>query len=255
MGSKRNVDMSGSHDKIKVLEAAPEVTVADDAQKEQVTDSAASATESTQAQDAKASKATKPSRIRSRKYVSVRSQVDKTKLYDAFAAVELVKKLSYSHFAGTITADVLAREIGVQADLTFPHSTGKTVRVAIVTDELLTDIEAGKLDFDVLIAEPRYMAKLAKFARVLGPKGLMPNPKNGTITPKPELKKKELEGGKITVKTEKKQAVIHVVIGKTSMETQELVENIQTLITALGTNILKLSISATMSPGVKVKIG
>ncbi len=254
MGTKRNVDMSTSTDKVKIVvnpdEQVAEATATDNAE---ISESTETATEGDQA-DQKASKK-KESKGRSRKYAIVRSQVDKTKLYDAFAAVELIKKLSYSKFEGTITADAVAREVGVSADLTFPHSTGKSVRAVIVDDAVLAEIEAGVLNFDVLIAEPRFVPKLAKFAKVLGPKGLMPNPKNGTITPKPEVKKKELEGGKITVKTEKKQAVMHIVIGKTSMETKALVENLQTLITAVGFNLVKLSISASMSPSVKVKLG
>lgn len=253
MGSKRNVDMSTSTDKVKIVtnpdEQVEEVAVSEVTETAEATDTT---TEGEQAEP-KASKK-KESKGRSRKYSVVRSQVDKTKLYDAFAAVEMVKKLSYSTFEGTITADAVVKEVGVSADLTFPHSTGKTVRAVIADDALIADLEAGKIEFDVLIAEPRFVPKLAKFAKVLGPKGLMPNPKNGTITPNPEAKKKELEGGKITVKTEKKQAVMHVVVGKTGMETKALVENVQTLISALSFNLLKLSISASMSPSVKVKI-
>ncbi len=184
---------------------------------------------------------------------ATRSQVDKTKLYDPFAAINL-QKLSYSKFDGTITADLLVQELGNQVNLTFPHSTGKTVKVAIASDAVIADIEAGKVEFDVLISSPEFIPKLAKHARVLGPKGLMPNPKNGTITKQPEEKKKELEAGQITLKTEKKQPVMHVSIGKVSMDTKDLVENVQALIEALGNKLLKMTLSASMSPGVKVKI-
>lgn len=253
MGTKRNVDMSTNTDKVKIVKSGDgidhgSISEASSISTDGTSDSAEKLT------DGVTAKVKKPSRSRSQRYVAVRSQVDKTKLYDAFAAVELIKKLSYSSFAGTITADALVKEVGVSANLTFPHSTGKTVRAVIADEAVLAEIEKGNLDFDVLIAEPRFVPKLAKYAKILGPKGLMPNPKNGTITPNPELKKQELEGGKITVKTEKKQAVMHVVIGKTDMETKALVENLQALITALDFNLLKLSISATMSPGVKVKI-
>lgn len=206
------------------------------------------------AETPKTAKKPKQAHLRSKKYHSVRAQVDKTKTYDPFAAVELVKKLSYSKFEGTITADVVVKEAGQSITLTFPHSTGKTIRVEVASDAVIEQIEAGTIDFDILVTSPQFMPKLAKLARVLGPKGLMPNPKNGTISENPAAKKKELEGGQITIKTEKKAPLMHVTLGKTSMETKELVENLQALIEALNTKALKMSISATMSPSVKVTL-
>lgn len=194
----------------------------------------------------------KKSRVRSQKYTAVRAQIDKTKKYDSFAAIELVKKLSYTKFPGTVTAHLVVRETGMSASVTLPHSSGKTLRVAIVSDDILKDIETGKIEFDILVASPQFMPKLAKLAPVLGPKGLMPNPKNGTLTPNPEAAKKKLEGGTVTVKSEKKAPLVHVQIGKTSMETKQLVENLDALMKAFKTKLLRASIAATMSPGVKV---
>lgn len=233
MGTKRNVDMSTSSDTVKIVENE-------------------STLESSQGTES-GKKVTKE-RVRSKKYSAARAHVDKTRIYDVFAAVELIKKLSYTHFAGTITADGVVREIGEQGVITFPHSTGATLRVAIVNEEVLSQIQAGNLDFDVLVTEPKFMPQLAKHARVLGPKGLMPNPKAGTVTPNPELKKKELESGKMTIKSERKSPVIHLTIGKTDMDTKALVENITQLLTILKGKLRKLSISATMSPAVKVEV-
>lgn len=246
MGSKKNVDMSAKTDEVKI--------VADPAAEETMGVDKAAHTEASDQAEKKEVKKPKAARARSRKYATVRAQVDKTKVYDTFAAVELVKKLSYSKFAGTVVADIVVKEVGASASLTFPHSTGKTVRVAVVNDEVLAQIEAGTIDFDVLITEPRFMPKLAKHARVLGPKGLMPNPKNGTITENPELKRKELEGGKVTLKTEKKAPLMHVMLGKTSMDTKELVNNLNTLLEALKGKAVKASVTATMSPSVKVAV-
>lgn len=230
MGSKKNVDMSTNEDVVKVVEST------DAPQEEKIT------------------KKTKAGTGRSKKYVASRSLVDKTKEYDTFAAVELVKRLSYSKFDGTVTADVVVKEAGTQVDISFPHSTGKVLRVAIADEALISEIEAGNINFDILVTAPAMVPKLAKFARTLGPRGLMPNPKNGTITPNPEQKKKELESGKTTIKTEKKQPVMHITLGKASMETKSLVENVSALIEALGTKVVRLSISSSMSPSVKVKI-
>lgn len=235
--------MSNNTDEVKIISDV----VGEDATAEAGTTSGEATTA-----PAKTKKATKTGR--SKRYTTRRSQVDKTKTYDSFAAIELVKKLSYSGFPGTLVADIVTKEVGEQANIAFPHSTGKSVRVAIVSDELLETIESGTIDFDVLLSTPAFMPKLAKLARVLGPRGLMPNPKNGTLTAKPELKKKELERGVFTVKTERKQPVAHVVIGKQDMETKELVQNLNELLKALRGKAQKVVISATMSPGVKVAV-
>jgi large subunit ribosomal protein L1 len=251
MGAK-NKTTTPKEDTIKIVAAEP-MAVED---MDETTDQTAEMTaEGAEASEEAAAKPARPvHRGRSRKYHSVRSQVDKTKTYDAFAAVELVKKLSYSKFAGSVEAHGVVREIGDAANVTFPHATGKSVRVAVVDDELLAQIQAGKTDFDVLVSSPSYMPKLARLAKILGPKGLMPNPKNGTLTEDTDRKKKELESGKISIKTEKKAPLFHTVIGKTSMDTKELVENLQTLTTAFKGKLLKLSIAASMSPGVRVDV-
>ncbi len=199
-------------------------------------------------------KAVKAKKARSKRYQAVRAQLDKSKFYPVKEAVELVKKLSYSHFVGSVEAHIIVREVSSSVDLTLPHSTGKSVKVAIVDAALLAEIEAGKLDFDILLAHPEFMPKLAKLARVLGPKGLMPNPKNGTLTPNPEIKKKELEAGKFTLKTEKKAPLMHLVIGKTDMSNDQLNENIEALLKALKGKVLKLSLSPSMGPGIKVLV-
>ena len=231
MGTKRNVDMSDNTDEIKVVE-----------------------TTEVQEEGTKEVAKKKKAAGRSKKYTSARSMVDKTKLYDTFAAVELLKKLSYSSFDGSVTADVVVKDVGDQIDIAFPHSTGKVVRVAVATEELLKEIEAGNIEFDILVSEPQMVPKLAKFARTLGPKGLMPNPKNGTISPNPEARKKELESGKTTFKTEKKQPVMHITLGKISMETKDLVDNVTLLLETLGTKAKRLSLSSSMSPSIKVKV-
>ena len=199
-------------------------------------------------------KAVKAKKARSKRYQAVRAQLDKSKFYPVKEAVELVKKLSYSHFVGSVEAHIIVREVSSSVDLTLPHSTGKSVKVAIVDAALLAEIEAGKLDFDILLAHPEFMPKLAKLARVLGPKGLMPNPKNGTLTPNPEIKKKELEAGKFTLKTEKKAPLMHLVIGKTDMSNDQLNENIEALLKTLKGKVLKLSLSPSMGPGIKVLV-
>lgn len=247
MGSKRNTnEVISSTDEIKIV-ADPDAVVA--------TDEAASSEEGVSAETAEAPKKKKATgRIRTAKYKAVRAQVDKTKKYPPKAALELVKKLHYAKFDGTITAHAVVREAGISVPLTLPHSTGKTLRVAIATDEILADVKDGKIEFDILVAHPSFMPKLARFAPVLGPKGMMPNPKNGTLTPNPEAAKKKLEAGTVTIKTEKKAPLMHVRIGKNSMDIAELTANLETLIKSLKGKVLTMAVASSMSPGVKVEI-
>jgi large subunit ribosomal protein L1 len=200
-----------------------------------------------------APKAAKKTHLRSGKYHAVKARVDRTKNYPLKQAAELVITTSYSKFTGTIIADLIVKDEKVAAEVAFPHSTGKTVRVAVVSDELIAKIETGTIDFDVLVTHPSFMPKLAKLAKVLGPKGLMPNPKNGTISPDPDKRAKELAGGKTAIKTERKAPLMHVIVGKTNMEPKQIAANVEALVGAIGvTKITKLTLSATMSPGIKV---
>jgi large subunit ribosomal protein L1 len=124
----------------------------------------------------------------------------------------------------------------------------------VLNDVVLAEIKEGKVDFDILIATPTTMPKLLPFARVLGPKGLMPNPKSGTLTDKPEEAVKRLSVSKTMVKTEKKAPVIHIVVGKVSQPAEELEANVTELIKVVKfPKIKKLALCATMGPCVKVE--
>jgi len=167
----------------------------------------------------------------------------------------MVIQTSYSKFTGTVMADLIVKDDKVSAEVAFPYSTGKTIRVAVMSDELISQIEAGTINFDVLVTHPSFMPKLAKLAKILGPKGLMPNPKNGTISPDPDKRAKELATGKTTIKTERKAPLIHALIGKTNQDPKELAANTEALIKAIGpSKITKLVLSATMGPGIKVDL-
>ncbi|EKD80187.1 MAG: hypothetical protein ACD_40C00186G0011 [uncultured bacterium] len=188
---------------------------------------------------------------------AAKSQVDRTKLYSVAEAVVLVKKTNITKFVGTLTLhlNLVDKEAPTRVELTFPHMAGEAKRVAIVSDELLKDIEAGKLEFDILVTAPSFMPKLAKFAKVLGPKGLMPSPKAGTVTPDPEKKAQEFAGGKTIVKAEPKFPIMHVTVGKINQAEAELVANIQTLLSAVKPkNIGKAVLASTMSPGIKLQL-
>lgn len=199
-------------------------------------------------------------KIRSKKYQEVQGMVDKTKLYPLADAISLIKKTSITKFDGTVELHInlnplsLGEKKDYRTSVSLPHGTGKDVRVAIADDKIVAEIEAGKINFDVLVAHPQMMAKLAKVARVLGPRGLMPNPKTGTVSPDPEKRAKELSNGQINIKTEPGNPIIHMGIAKVSFPDKEISENVHAVLEAIGSKVGKVSLSSTMGPGVKVQL-
>lgn len=192
-------------------------------------------------------------RKRSQEYRNAAKLVDRKKLYPIKQAIDLVKQTSYSKFVGTIEVHLNCLEKGIKVSLTLPHSTGKERRVVVCNDQIIEEISEGKINFDALIATPDFMPKLARFAKILGPKGLMPNPKAGTVTPNPEKIMAELKAGRQDLKTESASPIIHTIIGKADFDSQKLVDNLEKLIEAIGKEKIKsVFIKATMGPSIKV---
>ena len=204
-------------------------------------------------------KATKPGKAkpRSKKYQELVKDLDKTKSYPLSEALDLVKKLSYSKFAGTLEAHINTSTTGIRGLVSLPFVTGRKLRILAFegSDEIIDNISKGKIDFDIIVTTPAWMGKLAKVARILGPRGLMPNPKNGTIA---EDLKKAVEGfqtGKTEYKTESKAPVIHIAMGKLNQPNEELSANIKALLQTLGkSRVKKVTLSPTMGPSVKVDL-
>jgi large subunit ribosomal protein L1 len=193
------------------------------------------------------------SKVRGKKYLDAKKKVDATKYYPLSEAVKLAQATSISKFEGKIEAHLITLDQGTLGDIAFPHLSLGEKKIVVLNDTVLAEIKDGKINFDILIATPATMPKLLPFARLLGPKGLMPNPKNGTLTDKPEEAQKRLAVAKTVVKTEKKAPVVHLVVGKVSQPTEEIVANIAELIKTIRANkIKKLVLSATMGPGIKV---
>lgn len=192
---------------------------------------------------------------RSKRYMHYRSMVDRTHFYPIKDAVAMVKKTHYGKMGGSLEVHLVLKDEGMSVDVTFPFSTGKKRTVVVANDEVMAEIEKGIINFDILVAHPSQMPKLAKLARVLGPKGLMPNPKSGTVSADPEKRKSELEAGTITIKGERKAPLAHVIIGKLSQSDDELAANTMALIKAFPPGkVLKCVIAGSMSPGVKVQL-
>ena len=193
-------------------------------------------------------------RVRSKKYVDARSKIDKNKTYPISEAIKLVKDTSYSKFDGTMELHLIVRKTGISENVTLPHFAGRQKKVEIADDKTIEKLSSGKIDFDVLLATADMMPKLVPFARLLGPKGLMPNPKTRTLI----KSKKDIEkfsGNSITIKTEKEQPIVHTSFGKVSQKDEELGENVNTILEAVNRKqILKAYLKSTMSPSVKLQV-
>jgi large subunit ribosomal protein L1 len=209
----------------------------------------------------KKAKKEKKIRVRSKRYIEKASLIEKNKLYPVSEAVALVKQTSLTKFDGTVEMHIslniqmLGEKKDLRGAVSLPHGTGKEVKVVVADEKIIEEITAGKINFDILVAHPTMMPKLAKVARILGPKGLMPNPKNGTVSEDTDKRVKELSHGQVNFKTETDQPLIHMIVGKVSFDEKKLTDNISAVIKAIGANkISKITIAATMGPGVKLAI-
>jgi len=197
-------------------------------------------------------------KIRSKKYKQVKELVDAKQKYNMDEAIELVKKTSMTKFDGNVEVHVrllgkTGKPESVRGLLQYPYTTGKKTSVIILNDKIIEEIQkTGKAGADIYLTTPQDMPKVGKLAKILGPKGKMPNPKAGTISDNPEKTKKDLEAGQTEYKTDK-YGIIHQIIGKVSGKKEELAENFKALISLLPKEkIASISISATMGPGIKV---
>jgi len=193
---------------------------------------------------------------RGKKYQAAAKKIEKTKAYTLKEALQLATETNPSKFDATVEihtrlgVDPRQADHNILSTVVLPHGNGKTVKVAVFApldeakkaaaagadiaedEEFLKRLEKGEIEFDVLISTPQYMPKLGKFARLLGPKGLMPNPKAGTVTTDIEKAVKEAKAGKVEYRVDK-QAIVHIGIGKTNFEVAKLIENAETFLNSL----------------------
>jgi len=194
---------------------------------------------------------------RSSKYKRMAKSVKKDELYAIADAISTLSEISKNTKLKTVELHLNTRETGLRGELKLPHSTGKVVRIAIFSDKVAADVNSGKIDFEILLATPGDMPKLARLAKVLGPKGLMPNPKSGTVTDNPEKRAAELAaGGTLPYKTEAKFPIIHLALGSITQNSSDLAENIIEAIKGVGLSHIKNAyLSCTHTPSVKLHIG
>lgn len=222
---------------------------------------------------------------KSKRYTEAAALIENGRLYSAEEAIELVKKTSNVKFDASVDVafnlglDVRQADQQLRGAVVLPHGTGKTKKVLVVAEgekaqeakdagadivagkEILEDIKKGWLDFEVMIATPNMMAELGKLGRILGPKGLMPNPKTGTVTMDVAKAVQETKAGKVTYRTDK-DGNVHLPIGRVSFTDEQLIENFKTInellvkskpSSAKGTYMKNVVISTTMGPSVKVQ--
>lgn len=218
-----------------------------------------------------------------KKYAAAEAQVTE-ELYAPLEAMALVKNIAFANFDETVDVDIRLNLDTRQADqqlrgtVSLPNGSGKTVRVAVFaegdaaraaeeagadivgSDDLIADIQGGKIDFDATVATPEMMAKVGRLGRILGTRGLMPNPKLGTVTPNVAKAVKELKGGRVEYRADR-YGICHVVLGKVSFTPEQLAENYGVVYdeilrmkpaAAKGRYVKSITVSSTMGPGVPV---
>lgn len=223
---------------------------------------------------------------RSKSYKNAAKLIDSEKEYTLKEASELLPKTSSVKFDASVElhvnlgVDPRQADQNIRAMVALPHGTGKSVRIAVFApadqheaakkagadivgeDEFLQQLDKEQLDFDILIATPQLMAKLGKYARVLGPKGLMPNPKSGTVTTKVADAVKEAKAGKVEFRVDK-QSIVHLGVGKVSFKADQIAENTKVVLRAIadakpasvkGAYIQKVTLTTTMGPSVAIAL-
>lgn len=189
--------------------------------------------------------------------LSLDSQLSSTnnKMLTVEEAVEFLKKNSNTKFVETVELHINVIESGLKGEVLLPYSTGKTVRIAVADESVIEKLDKNIIDFDILVSTPAMMPKLTKYAKILGPKGLMPNPKSGTVGANTADIVQKFSGNTLRYKTEPKAPIIHMSVGKIDFTSDKLIENINTIIKSLDKKNLKsIFISATMSPSIELKI-
>ncbi|MFA5009970.1 MAG: 50S ribosomal protein L1 [Patescibacteria group bacterium] len=223
---------------------------------------------------------------RGKKYLAVLPKVDKNKMYSATEAIQLAQETSPSKFDATVELhiqmglDPKKPEQNIRGTVSMPAGTGKTRKILVLAEEaeakkakaagadhvgleeMIKKIQDGWLDFDLVIATPSVMAQVGKLGQTLGTKGLMPNPKSGTVTADPAKAVEEFKKGKVEFRLDK-DAIIHLGFGKVSFKSEDLMTNFKAIVSAIqaakpatskGAYIKRMSMATTMGPGIKIDL-
>lgn len=204
-----------------------------------------------------APKKTKEAKKRSKRYMAMKKLVPVEIGHSITDGINLVRKTTLAKFGGSMELHITLKDKNWSKEVELPHALqARAKNIVAATDEVIAQIEAGKIDFDILVTTPAQMGKLVKFAKVLGPLGLMPNPKNGTVSENVEAAIKKLQSDKsVKLKTEKDGPAVHTVVGKLSMTDEQLAANISAILAVLPAGkVTKIILKSTMSPAVRLSI-
>lgn len=199
--------------------------------------------------------------MKGKQYQTMQKKVDASRSHPLPEAIELAKSTSYTSFDGSVELHVRLvgkkpEERQFRTQLTLPNGTGKTQRVEVLTEEKVEEIaKSGNAPADLYLATPELMPKVAKIAKILGPKGKMPNPKSGTVTAKPEERVEELSAGNAVELRSDPTGIIHTSLGKVSWTSEKLVANAEAVLRVIPrSKIGSVTLAATMGPGIKVTL-
>ncbi len=198
---------------------------------------------------------TRKAKKRSKHYLGLKYQLKYQSNLSLDESIERILKLAKEAFDSSIELHLVTKKPDISGKITLPWGNGKQKRVVVFSETIEKQIQAKKIDFEMMLATKEDMPKIARYAKFLGPKGLMPNPKNKTIVVDPDKSLKQFDNKTITYKTEKKLPLIHLTIGKRSFGKEKLVQNLQAIFKVLNPQLLKkVVLASSMSPSIKVNI-
>jgi len=196
----------------------------------------------------------KVAKKRGRRYLAAKTKIEQGKSYPLEEAVRLVKEISISRFDSKIDAHAILEKEG-QFEIEFPNPFLADKKIEIASQSTIEKLEKGIIDFDILLSTADFMPKLAPFAKILGPKGLLPNPKNGTIISNPQKDIQRFKNSLFRIKTEKNRPILHISVGKSSFSEDKILGNVKALVASVGEkNIKKFYLAPTMGPSIQVDL-
>lgn len=284
--SKKKVEKQSENDESTETLAELKTDAKDSEKKEKSKETTPDKQSKTTDTQTKKTKKPKQKKVRSKRYLDTKKQIEAGKTYQVEEAIKTLRKMANAKFNESVELHItLGTETQnsnhrIRFTTTLPHGIGKTIKVLVISDDnsgqkdniiyrdvsVIEEIVAGKLqpekDFNVVVATPATMKDIAKAARILGPKGMMPSPKNNTVTDNPQKAIESLGKGQIEIKSQPNHAVIHQIVGNLSFKDEQLVQNTTTLIEELNKNtppkmkkklIQKIYLCSTMGPSVRVE--
>lgn len=203
----------------------------------------------------KAKLSIKQQKTRGKAYLMAKNKYLNHKVFPIKEALKILKQISYEKFNAAVELHLNLNEKNLKGEVFLPHGTGKTLKIKIFDEQVEKELLDNQINFDVLIAQAKDMSKLVKFAKLLGPKGLMPSPKKGTLTDDPKKAVAKLGSGTMHFKSEAKFPLLHQVIGRRDFTEKQLLENVKAFVKAVNPKYIQAAfIKTSMSPAIKIQL-